>query len=256
MDSTRRSNRLLSMTWRDVFFAHWPVDPAVVEPTLPDSLTVDTDDHGNAWLSIVGFVMDDIRPRFVPVGLSFPELNLRTYVRHEGSRGIYFYNLDADDRLGVPVARRLDQLPYYRADQTVTTADGLIHFESHRTHEGVPPADFDATIEPDASATPRTGAGTAVDGETPSVSDGGQTDVPTAFLVERYRFFATDDDGTLYYGDIDHEPWEMQDARMTIRENTLFEAAGFEPPDQRPHVQYAESLPVTAGRIHRLSHSL
>ena len=33
---------LLSMRWDHVCFAHWAVDPAVVAPTLPDGLTVDT----------------------------------------------------------------------------------------------------------------------------------------------------------------------------------------------------------------------
>lgn len=225
------------MTWRDAVVASWPVEPSVVEPTLPDELRVDTDESGRAWLSIVGFVMENIRPRFVPFGLTFPELNLRTYVRHDGESGIYFYNLDADDRLGVPVARRLFRLPYYRAEMDVTERGDVIHFESHRTHEGIPSADFEATIEPRGE---------------PGPAEPGSTD---AFLVENYRFFVTGD-GHLYCGDVAHDPWKVQPADLTIRENTLFEAAGFDQPSGEPLVQYSPGVAVTAGRLRRAERSL
>jgi len=44
------------MRWEDVLFAHWPVDPAIVRPTLPDGLDVDLFE-GDAYLSVVAFVM-------------------------------------------------------------------------------------------------------------------------------------------------------------------------------------------------------
>jgi len=231
------SRQLLAMTWRDAFFASWPVEPSTVAPTLPEGVAVDTDEEGRAWLSVVGFVMDDIRPRFVPFGLSFPELNLRTYVRHGDQSGVYFYNLDAEDRLGVPIARRLFRLPYYRAEMDVTERDGSIHFESHRTHEGVPTADFEATIEPRGS---------------PGPADPGSTE---AFLVENYCFFAAGR-GRLYRGDIDHGPWAVQPADLTVRENTLFEAAGFDQPPGDPLVQFSPGVEVTAGRLRRAERSL
>lgn len=236
MSSTESASRqLLSMTWRDAVFAHWPVEPGIVAPTLPDGFAVDTGPDGRAWLSVVGFVMEDIRPRFVPVGLSFPELNLRTYVRHGNASGIYFYNLDVDDRFGVPIARRLFRLPYYRAEIDVTDRDGAIRFRSHRTHSGVPPADFDATIEPRG---------------TPEPVEPGSTE---AFLVENYRFFVAGG-GRLYYGDVEHEPWRLQPAELTVRENTLFAASGFDRPAGEPLVHYSSGIAVTAGRLRRAEH--
>ncbi|WP_248299410.1 YqjF family protein [Halorhabdus amylolytica] len=217
------------MEWRDVFFIHWPVDPAVVEPTLPDSLAVDTFDD-RAWLGIVGFRMADIRPRFAPLGRSFRELNLRTYVRHDGDPGVYFYTLDADDRLGVAIARRLFALPYYRAAMTVRDRGGETRFRSERRHSGAPPATFDATIDPR--------------GERESVEPG----TLEAFLVERYRFF-TERRGSIAVGEIDHEPWPLQDADVTIRDNTLFEASGFETAGEDPHVRYSPGIDVTAGWV-------
>ncbi|KDS91998.1 hypothetical protein FK85_12140 [Halorubrum saccharovorum] len=233
--------RLLEMTWRDALFCHWPVDPAVVSETLPDRLSVGTHE-GDAYLSVVAFVMDDIRPRGAPLGLSFPELNLRTYVEGADGPGVYFYNLDADDPIGVALARRLFALPYYRAEMNVSrprsadrseTAGGPVRFTSRRTHPGVPHVRFDATYEPTGEA---------------FVAEPGSLD---AFLVENYRFYAQGN--RLYRGEIDHKPWTLREATVDIRANTLFEANGFDRPDGEPIVHYAEPIEVGADRIRSVS---
>jgi uncharacterized protein YqjF (DUF2071 family) len=223
--------RWLEMTWRDALFCHWPVDPAVVAETLPDRLSVATHD-GDAYLGVVAFVMDDIRPRGAPIGLSFPELNLRTYVQGPAGPGIYFYNLDADDRLGVSIARQLFALPYYRAEMRARHTEGdAVEFRSRRTHRGVPSARFDATYRP-------TGEGfTAEPGSL------------EALLVENYRFYA--DGNRLYHGEVGHDPWMLHEGSADIRENTLFEVNGFERPAGEPIVHCADPLDVTADRIRR-----
>ncbi|WP_424014805.1 YqjF family protein [Halorubrum xinjiangense] len=230
--------RWLEMTWRDGLFAHWPVDPSTVAAALPDGLSVATHD-GDAYLGVVPFVMDDIRPRGMPTGLSFPELNLRTYVEGPNGPGVYFHSLDADDRIGVAVARGLFRLPYYRAETDVrrTATDGefdTVRFASRRVHEGAPHARFDATYAPVGEAfTPDSGS------------------LP-AFLLENYRFYTAGSGGRLYVGEIDHEPWTLRPAEAEIRANTLFAANGFEAPDGEPILHYAEPLSVTADRIRRV----
>lgn len=223
---------LLSMRWDDVLFAHWPVDPGVVAPTLPEGLTVDTDD-GDAYLGIVAFRMASIRPRGAPVGRSFPELNLRTYVRSADGPGIYFYNLDADDRIGVTLARALFELPYYRAEMRVDDREDGVRFRSRRTHRDAASARFDATYRPTGAAEP---------------VEPGSLD---AFLTERYRFYTESDSGSLYRGDIEHPPWKVSDATLSIRSNTLFEANGFDRPAGEPLVRYSPGSDVTAGRLRR-----
>lgn len=176
--------------------------------------------------------MADIRPRFAPVGRSFRELNLRTYVRDaDGARGVYFFTLDADDRLGVTLARRLFRLPYHSAEMAVSR-NGEVRFRSRR--RGTPPARFDATYAPDGeSFVPEAGS------------------LP-AFLTERYRFYTASDDGTLYYGDIAHGSWALSPARADIRENGLFAANGFDRPPGDPLLHYGAGIDVTAGRVHRV----
>ena len=103
----------MRMRWTDLLFAHWPFDPAVLRPLVPAALELDTFD-GVAWLGIVPFRMEDVAPRGLPAipGVSvFPELNVRTYVRHEDLRGVWFLSLDADSWPTVVGARRWFHLP-------------------------------------------------------------------------------------------------------------------------------------------------
>lgn len=216
------------MEWQDVLVASWPVDPDVVAPRLPDGLAPDTYD-GKAYLSVVPFVMADVRPRGVPArfGKTFGELNLRTYVTADGNPGIYFFNLDATDPLGVRIARRLFRLPYYDADMTVRRNGSRVDFESDRTHEDAASLGFDATYEPTGDL---------------GRADPGSID---EFLLERYRFFVDGRD-TVYRGEVRHDPWRLADADIEFRENDLFAANDFENPDGSPHVTYSPGVDVTA----------
>lgn len=225
------------MTWRDTLFLHWPVDRDVGN-RLPAGVDLDAHD-GQAWLGLVAFVMEDVRPRGSPFGLTFPEVNLRTYVRgHDGTPAIYFFTLDAADPLGVAVARVLFRLAYYRAAASVRRVGEDVIFRSRRTHPGVPTARFDARFGP-------------APGAEPFVPDEGTV---AQFLTERYRFYTgtTDRDGALYYGDIDHPPWDLTPGRADVRTNTLFAADGLTEPEGDPLVYYCPRLDVTAGAVHRV----
>lgn len=234
-----RGRSLLSMTWRDVLFAHWPVSPAVVESRLPDELVVDTYDD-RAWLGVVAFRMDPIKPRYAPFGLVFGECNLRTYVtpaddaietgRNPGP-GIYFFNLDASDRLSVAIARRLFDLPYYTAEMDVARRGEEVRFRSRRTHRGAPPNRFAATYRPTGE---------------PERARPGSVET---FLAERYRFYTAENG--LAVGEIDHDPWLLSPAEAAIETNTLFESNGFEEPTGEPLLHYSRELPVRAGRLRR-----
>ncbi len=71
----------------------------------------------------------------------FPEVNLRTYVPADGAPGVYFFNLDADDRLSVTLARQLFQLSDYQASMQVRTDGDSVEFRSRRTSSRARPAD-------------------------------------------------------------------------------------------------------------------
>lgn len=99
---------LFRMRWLDLLIAHWPVDRAALAACLPAGLELDTY-GGEAWLGIVPFTMADVAPRGMPAVprlSTFPEINVRTYVRHRGTPGIFFMSLDAASRPTVEGGRR------------------------------------------------------------------------------------------------------------------------------------------------------
>ena len=104
---------IIQQKWSDVLFVSFEVDYNLLRSELPKDLEVDTF-NGRAYLSIVPFVMSDIRFFFTPP-LPFSklsELNLRTYVRYKNKPGIYFFTLDSDHKLGNFLAQKVFNLPY------------------------------------------------------------------------------------------------------------------------------------------------
>src|SRR5687767_6364285 len=106
---------MMIQQWRRMTFLHWRYPVDAVRPLLPDGLVPDTDDD-EVWVGMLPFLMDEVRPPWLP-GLpylsTFPETNLRTYVRGpDGHAGIYFFSLDAARLPAVAVARATLNLPY------------------------------------------------------------------------------------------------------------------------------------------------
>lgn len=225
----------LHMGWRHVLFANWPVDPSIVRAHVPDALTVDTYD-GDAWLSVVPFTNVDVRPAWVPTGwgVPLPELNLRTYVTHDGHDGVYFFSLDAQGVLGVLGARLFHHLPYFYARISLDVAGDRVRFESERLHPGARPARFHGTYSPI--------------GDQLAVESGSLA----GFLTERYRYYTESPSGSLRYARIDHESWPLYEAETAIEENTLFEADGFARPETEPVHYYSPGVTTIASRSLRV----
>src|SRR5919197_218550 len=88
---------VMHQTWQDLLFLHWPIDPIALRPLIPAALDIDTFE-GQAWIGITPFALTDLRVTAMPPipGLSsFDEVNVRTYVVHNGTPGIWFFSLDA-----------------------------------------------------------------------------------------------------------------------------------------------------------------
>lgn len=196
--------------WNHLLFAHWPVDPAAVQATLPRGLAVDTF-GGTAYLGIVPFAMERVRPAGLPPlpGVSwFLELNLRTYVHDgQGNAGVWFYSLDCNRALAVTLARRFFHLPYFHACIAARRKGDRMHFDCRR-RDG-------------ASA-----GGTYV--WTPGAE--ARTAIPESlefFLVERYLLYAADAAGRLYSGRVHHEPYRVAPAAATELSVEPARQAGF-----------------------------
>ncbi len=213
--------RALQFTWRDCLFAHWSVERDALRNAVPDSLALDTYD-GQAWVSALASTVENVRPPGVPAGfgMTFPQVNFRTYVRIGHTPGVYFLSLDTTSRLAVGTARTLYRLPYYRAD-IVTEAGTPNRIRSRRVHPGAPPAEFEATYDPEGSATtPESG----------SLSE---------FLAERYRLFVPKANVTTR---VEHDPWYLYAADADVSAGSLFDAVGLSEPTTEPRVRYCPRM--------------
>lgn len=230
---------LLSMTGRDVLFAHWPVEPETLRPHVPDPLRIDTAD-ASAWVGILAFRVTDIGlGRSLPVPTQqFGQVNCRTYVHYDGDPGVYFFSLDTGDRLGAAAGRKLFSLPFSHARTEISRPHSGrdIVFRSRRLGSNTKTARFDARYRSD---------GPSFRADPGSIEE---------FLIERYRFYTTElrssrnrtADELTGVGEISHEPWDLTPVAATIRTNTLFESIGFSAPTTEPVVHYSPAFTTTA----------
>ncbi len=225
----------MTQIWHELLFAHWPLAPDVLRPLVPDALPLDTFE-GQAWLSIVPFRMSYVRPRGVPPlpGLSaFAELNVRTYVSLGGKPGVYFFSLEAANRVAVALARATYHLPYMNAEMRCARSGETVTYASRRWHRGEPPAIFEATYRPTGPV---------------YVAQAGSLD---AWLTERYCLY-TVTPGGVYRGEIHHGPWALQPAEAEIRVNTMAAAAGITLPATPPRLAYSHRQEVLIWPIRRV----
>jgi uncharacterized protein YqjF (DUF2071 family) len=217
---------VMTQTWNDLLFAHWPVAADRLRELVPPRFELDLFD-GQAWLAVVPFHMTNVSPRIVPAlpGISaFPELNVRTYVRVGDKPGVFFFSLDAGSAIAAGAARALLNLPYFSADMTVTLDNGRVGYASRR--RAAPAAEFRGSYAAQGSTGP------AVPGTLEH------------FLTERYCLYAVDHAARAYRLEIHHPPWPLHAAGAEIQTNTMAEAAGLTLPDTPPLLHFAKRLDV------------
>src|SRR5687767_1222656 len=98
---------IMRQHWGKLLFMHWRIDAQLLRPLIPRELEIETSD-GSAWIGVIPFTMWGIRASFLPPipGTSaFHELNVRTYVNYQGVPGVWFFSLDAANKLAVWGAR-------------------------------------------------------------------------------------------------------------------------------------------------------
>ncbi len=113
-----KSKPFMIQYWEELLFLHWEISKQFLDEILPQGLEADTF-QGKAYVGLVPFRMKGVRPIFLPPlpwVSYFSELNVRTYVKTQGKPGVYFFSLDAGNRIIVEVARKYFHLPYLNAD--------------------------------------------------------------------------------------------------------------------------------------------
>lgn len=203
----------MRQSWRDLLFLHYPCDPEEIAPLLPEGVQPDTfpDEDGveRAWIGLVPFLMTGVRWAFappVPGTHTFPETNVRTYVRFEGGGpGVWFLSLDAANRLAAAIGRAAFALPYFPSRMSIQKNDGRILYVGARRG-----ADYRIEIAPGAPL-PKPEPGSL-----------------EFFLVERYLLYAARGD-RLWSGRVFHRPYDLRNVEVLGCEETLVRAAGLHP---------------------------
>ncbi len=223
----------MTQRWNDLLFAHWPVSTAAIEALLPEGLEVDTF-QGSAWLGVVPFWLDRIKVRNVPPipgARSFPDLNLRTYVRDQltGTPGLYFFSLDASNLLAVAAARAIYHLPSHWAEMRLEQrSEREFSFYSRRRFSSNPVI-FKARyrgLGPDRKLAE------------------GCPETLEYFLMERSCLFSRNRSGQAERANLYQVPWPLEQAEAEIERNDLAASIGIQLRAQEPVLHYSRRLAV------------
>ena len=221
----------MHQTWSTFSALHWRYDPVIVQRLLPEGLTVDTHD-GVAWVSLTPFLMADVRLVGLPPvpGLSsFPETNVRTYVRDpQGRDGLWFFTLEAASLAFTGFARATVRAPYAWARMAVEARDGTVHYSSSRRVPGPEDAHASIVVEAGDALAPA---------ELSELDD---------FLTGRWRGYAPTLLG-LCFLPIEHEPWPLHRARLEKLDETLVTSCGLPEPGGDPIVHYSSGVHARFG---------
>ena len=220
----------MRMTWHDLLFMHWPLAAELLQPHIPPTLELELY-HGTAWVGVIPFHMTDVRPAALPgfMASAFPEVNVRTYVRYKGRSGVWFFSLDAADRMAVWAARRFFHLPYHHAEMSSVSKNGVVEYRSRRRSN--PEIAFVARYAPT--------------GEVQYASPGSLEH----WLTERYSLFSVDRRGRMFRVDVEHQPWPLQPAEADVAINRMTLPLRVDIATARPLLHFAKRLDVESSRL-------
>jgi len=174
--------------WNNALFLHWAVPADILQKYLPGNLTLDTYE-GTAYVSLVAFTMEKIRPRQLPAVSyisDFHEINLRTYIDIGNKKGVYFISMEAGKSLSAFIARSMSGLPYekalmFRDDKRYTSKNAKRDFA------------LDAVFEIKETVTTKTDL--------------------DRWLTERYSLYL-DEKNSIYRYEVHHKEWEIKNVEV------------------------------------------
>lgn len=193
--------------WRSLLFMHWPVPVETMRRLVPESLELDLYE-GVAYVGVVPFAMQGVRPRWWPASLAFNflETNVRTYVCQGDQPGVYFLSLEAASGLAVWAARQFWGLPYYHADMSMNRHAEEVRYETVRRRTDVR---HEVRYQVEEQLGP---------------SQPGSLEF---FFLERYLLFVERNEKT-YAGQVYHTPYPAHRAEVLEVKDGLLSAAGVE----------------------------
>lgn len=205
-----RGEPLFYANWDHAVFIHYESDPDALQACVPFPLDLY---EGRAFVSVVAFTLREMRPRrggritqwlFRPIA-NHPFFNVRTYVRHNGERAIFFMKEWLSNRLSVAVGPLTFGLPYrhgiidYRNDGATGEVRGRVKAKqgSYVYRAEVAPGNYHES-------------------EAGSLSE---------FLLERYAAFTGAGRRKQFFR-VWHPPWQQTPIPVEIKTDNLLAATG------------------------------
>ena len=222
---------VMKQQWRDLAYIHWRYDPSVVQALLPEGIEVDTFD-GSAWVGLIPFSMRNISFPFippVPYFGSFPEVNVRTYVKRNGVPGVWFFSLDVNRLIPAFVARATYFIPYCWGSASHIKDGQRLRTTVKRRWPSRSSTQIELTIGE----------------EIKEPSD------LAHFLSARWGLYSKGFGGRLRYAPVDHEQWQLYEANIVNLDDHLVTAAGFPAPTGEAHVMFSPGVSVRIGKPRR-----
>jgi hypothetical protein len=222
---------LLSQSWRDVTFLHWPIAPELVAPHLPLGVRPDVID-GVSYVGLIGFRMAGLgfgRGPGIPYLGTFSEINVRLYsVDDRGRRGVVFPSLESSRLLSALGARAGLRLPYMWSAMRIARQRDELHYGSRRRAFGPRPARSRFSV--------RVGDPIAEPSELET------------WLTARWGLHVRACGRTLHVPN-EHPAWPLRRAELLSLDDGLVAAAGLPASGEPPvSVLHSTGVPVTFGR--------
>ncbi|MFI6151015.1 YqjF family protein [Streptomyces sp. NPDC051109] len=219
----------MSVYWTRQAFVHWPYPPPVIQSLLPPQLEADVFE-GQAWVSMTPFLMSRTRVLGVPMPWgTFPETNLRTYVRRRGGpSGLWFLALEVTHP--AMLTARLLGVPYSLGHLVAEQHGGTRYYAGRRGRRG-------PRYELEVRTDERIRVARPLD----------------SWLTDRFHAYSVSA-GALWRTPVVHEPWPLSTGAVVRMEESLLSAAGLPEPADSPRVHLSPGVgPVRLGFPRRVA---
>ncbi len=212
--------------WKNLLFQHFEIeDINTLKKYLPKNCTFDSF-NGKYYLGLVSMNMTDVKHKSTGDFVWFKnynELNVRTYIIHNGKPGVLFLSLDVNSFISFFGARILYGLPYRMSkyeviDNKVSSfRNSKLQFQSEYKITS-----YKKVYEKESFA---------------------------YWSTQRY-FFANKYLGISFKGEITHKPWELCTAK--VNNSNLEVLNEFNIKTQHPDILFCKEIQVQTNKLERI----